>query len=104
MGVDRKAKLTYANVAKEDICLYPKAGEGFFADQIRTISQVKFLEIPVKDANAQDAGPQSQRSSRQLSVSRREELAKAKQPASSPPSATYTHPTPTMSIGDSGKG
>ena len=29
---DRKAKPAYADVAKEDICLYPKAGEALLAE------------------------------------------------------------------------
>ena len=111
---ERKVKPTHADVVKGDICLYLKAGEVVFVEQIRITTNTKFLELPGRDANssrclqqpaakdswdmttqdtaAQDARPKSRESSQQ-STSRMEEQpqGKAKQPASSPHSAaTYT--------------
>ena len=49
---DRNAKPTYADVAKGDICLYPKVGEARFVNQIRITTQAKFLEPPGRDASS----------------------------------------------------
>ena len=105
----RKAKPTYTDVAKEDICLYPKAGETLFVDQSELLCrpsswrcQGVHQQQPAaqgsqnttpQGAAAQDARPKSLKSSRGLSTFRREEQpqARAKLPASSPPSAPFTH-------------
>ena len=60
--------------------------------------------VPGTHLPRQDVRLQSRKSSWQLSTSRREEQpwAKAKQPASSPPSATHTNHQTTTSRGDSG--
>ena len=46
---NRKAKPTFADVAKAGICLYPKTGEALLVDQVRIIVQANFLEPPGRD-------------------------------------------------------
>ena len=92
---NRKAKPTYADVAKGDMCLYPQAGEEPFADQVRIIMCAKSLQpsgkkarssrhqqqptaqvcldMTTQDAATQDTRSKSRESSQRLSTFRRKE-------------------------------